>query len=153
MMCAVCGLRLVGYDDGGKRGVICLNGHDPDKKAQQPRRSQRVVDEHADGSKLERSFLTLWRQYGGPEPVREYEPFESRRFRLDFCWPERKVVVECEGFDHRKEQRYHSDVDKYNMLQESGWQLFRATSRLLRDDPGGFMDKVMAALRRAEGEA
>jgi hypothetical protein len=151
MMCNVCGLRLIHYTDGGREGMVCLNGHDPDKKAQQPRRSERVWETHEDGSKLERAFLTLWKQHGGPEPVREYEPFESRNFRLDFAWIDQKVCVETEGFDHRKEQRYHSDIEKYNMLQQEGWQLFRATFRLLRDDPGGFIDKVMAALDQSGG--
>lgn len=100
-------------------------------------------------SPLEATFLQAWgserkqprTQYTGAVP--------GRRFRVDFAWPAEKVVVECEGYDHRMEAGFYRDIEKYNLLTLHGWRVLRCTTRLLRDDPQGFCRLVETVL---EGE-
>lgn len=98
------------------------------------------------GSDLEAAFCFYLRTIGKdlPAPIKDYVFHQTRGWQIDFAWPEVKVAVECEGIDHRKSDRYHRDIEKYNALALDGWVLIRITTRLLNSDP----DKVFALLRR-----
>lgn len=50
-------------------------------------------------SELEAAFLYYWRiaAPGLPEPVAQHKFHPSRRWRLDFAWPDYKVSVEING--------------------------------------------------------
>lgn len=81
-------------------------------------------------SKLETLF---WLQVVGlpiPEPEREYRFHPSRRWRLDFAWPELRLAVEIEGGiwtqgRHTRGSGVKGDMDKYNALTILGWRLLR----------------------------
>lgn len=81
-------------------------------------------------SPLETRFAQFVRGQKLPEPVRqlEMELPNGRKIRLDFAWPDHKVVVEVDG------RRYHSggrafqlDREKSNALALKGWTLVRIT--------------------------
>lgn len=89
-------------------------------------------------SKAEETFALHVRVLHLPEPVREYRFFESRRWRIDFAWPDLKVAVEIEGGTHTggrhvRGDGFEKDCEKYNCLSEMGWRLFRYTSRQVLD--------------------
>jgi len=73
----------------------------------------------------------LCRQFDLPEPVAEYL-FASpeRRFRFDWCWPERHVALETDGGiwirgRHNHPTGYLRDMEKLNLAAELGWRVFR----------------------------
>ena len=60
--------------------------------------------------------------------VREYKFCETRRFRFDFCFPALMIAAEVEGRGHQKDNRYHGDLEKYNLAAQLGWKVYRYTS-------------------------
>ena len=64
-------------------------------------------------------------------PVREFMPHPSRKWRIDFAWPDFKLAVEIESSVHRIKGRFSSDIPKYNYLQMEGWTLLRYTRQMI----------------------
>lgn len=65
-----------------------------------------------------------------PKPEREYKFDSVRRWRFDFCWPEKMVAVEIEGGvwkngRHNRGNGYIADMDKYNSAVILGWRVLR----------------------------
>jgi very-short-patch-repair endonuclease len=69
-----------------------------------------------------------------PMPVREYHFARAvgRRWRFDFCWPDRKFAVEVEGGvyraaggAHQRPRRFLADMEKYNTAAALGWTVWR----------------------------
>jgi len=67
-----------------------------------------------------------------PDPVQEYRFHPTRRWRLDYAWPEHKLAVEIEGGAfaripgrHTRGAGFRSDLEKYNELALAGWSLLR----------------------------
>jgi very-short-patch-repair endonuclease len=77
-------------------------------------------------------------------PEREYLFHPTRKWRIDFAWPERKLAVEIESSVHRINGRFASDLDKYNALQKGGWMLLRYTAKMVH--AGTAIDDVLAVL-------
>lgn len=120
-------------------------------------------------SSLERTFETLWRMHGRARlpgrpgeqgwtvitfPEREYVFHETRKWRLDFAWPEQKVAVELEGGiwsrgRHVRPKGFQGDLDKHNALIAAGWRPFRFTADDLRKKPMQCCELVAAALAGA----
>ena len=48
-------------------------------------------------SHLEEKLAEQIRAANLPEPVREYRAIPTRRFRWDFAWPERMILLEVQG--------------------------------------------------------
>jgi hypothetical protein len=125
-----------------------------------PAKVKRPAPKKAAGSGLERTFETLWARYGRWYdagimvrwiPEREHRFHESRRWRVDFAWPEQKVAVEIEGgvFSggrHTRGAGFVADCDKYNALAAAGWRLFRFTEKHLAKRPVQCCELVAAAL-------
>lgn len=81
-------------------------------------------------SNAEQLLAGQLRQAGLGEPAREYRFHDSRRWRVDFAWPEHKLAVEVEGLTHEggRHQRkagFAADLEKYNTLELMGWTLLR----------------------------
>jgi very-short-patch-repair endonuclease len=111
-------------------------------------RSSEIV---AEGTDLERTFDYYWNLLAPdlPQPVKELRFDSAREWRFDRCWIPERVVVECEGNQHwRQVERYHRDIEKYNQASAQGWTLLRCTTRLMRDDPEGFIALVRTTLER-----
>lgn len=78
------------------------------------------------------SFPDQCRVFGLPEPVAEYRFAPDRRFRFDWCWPERKIAVEEDGGiwirgggRHNHPTGYLRDMEKLNLAVEMGWRVLR----------------------------
>lgn len=83
-------------------------------------------------SKLEETLALQIRAYKLPAPKREYKFHESRKWRLDFAYPERipPLAIEVEGGvytrgRHTRPKGFKADCEKYNTLTLMGWQLLR----------------------------
>lgn len=100
----------------------------------------------------EHQFLTLWRLFGGaadPERQRRFSP--PRRWRFDFCWPDRMVAVEIQGGHwsggrHVRGKGYQSDCEKHNAAMLLGWRLLYFTSDDLDRRPAAVVAQVKALL-------
>ncbi len=70
---------------------------------------------------------------GLPQPIAQY-PFGP--YRLDFAWPEHKVIVETDGWaTHGPRAAFEDDRAKDAMLLAAGWRVLRVTYRRLRREP------------------
>lgn len=103
---------------------------------------------HAD--KLENPFAQQMKLAGLPEPTREHVFGPPRKFRFDFCWPDKKVAVEIEGGiwtngAHTRGKHYESDCEKYNLATSLGWAVYRFTEKHIKN--GSALATVEAALK------
>lgn len=99
-------------------------------------------------------MFDLWTPLGCPPPVPEYRFHETRKWRFDFAWPDKKVAVEIEGGiwirgRHSRGAGMLGDMDKYNSAGALGWRIFRFTSKQYKDgDVHLFMLDVFGLPRR-----
>jgi len=103
---------------------------------------------HAD--KLENPFAEQMRLAGLPTPTREHVFAPPRRFRFDFCWPDKMVAVEIEGGiwtngAHTRGKHYELDCEKYNLATSLNWRVYRFTEKHVKNGSGLAM--VEAALK------
>ena len=73
-----------------------------------------------------------------PGVVPEYRFHDTRRWRFDYAWPERKIALEVEGGTwkggrHTSGKGYRNDCIKYNTAAADGWIVIRATSDMVKD--------------------
>ncbi|MGD8215688.1 endonuclease domain-containing protein [Aestuariimicrobium sp. Y1814] len=67
--------------------------------------------------------------------------------RVDFAWPQYRVVLEYEGQQHlTNADQWESDIRRYEQLERLGWTVIRVTAAALRD-PTSLVLRVGAALR------
>ena len=108
------------------RGLEGVLGDSTTHEAQKPATGRQ-------GSPLEIEFLALWRHLSGPELLREFEFHPHRRWRFDFCAPEKRFAVELEGLTHGQPGRHQTvkgmreDAEKYLSAWILGWSLVRLT--------------------------
>lgn len=84
----------------------------------------------AEDSPLEVLFAVQVRGCRLPAPVRQLAPVKGRRWRVDFAWPEAKLIIEIEGGvwsggRHVRPAGFIADCDKYNALALDGWRVLR----------------------------
>ena len=80
----------------------------------------------------ETMLATQIRLAGMPEPVCEFRFCPTRKWRSDFAYPERKVLIEIEGGvwtegRHVRGRGYLADIEKYNTAALMGYRLLRVT--------------------------
>ena len=90
-------------------------------------------------------FLSLCRQANVPTPSVNVL---AAGHLVDFLWPAQKVVVETDSWSHHRdgltfEDDHQTDVD----LIAAGYDVHRATYKMLERNPGPFLDNVRRALR------
>ena len=69
---------------------------------------------------------------GLPEPFREFVWHPNRNFRADLCWPEKRFIVECDGAVHRIKSKFARDIERHNLLVQSGYVYIRVTPEMVR---------------------
>lgn len=84
-------------------------------------------------SEIEDILLIDLRDAGLPEPEREYRFMPERRFRADFAYPDRRILIEVEGGVYSKGRHvrgsgYTADCEKYTLAALEGWIVLRFTS-------------------------
>ncbi len=90
-------------------------------------------------TKLEKEFVFKLKAIGLPDPVNEYRFHPVRRWRFDFAYPEQKIAFEVEGGTwnggrHNRGSGYEKDAEKYNQAAVLGWQVYRFTGGMIRDE-------------------
>ena len=67
--------------------------------------------------------------------------------RVDFCWPEARLVVEADGFAfHADRAAYRRDRERLNDLERLGWRVLRFTWEDVRSRPDHVIATVLACL-------
>jgi very-short-patch-repair endonuclease len=100
-------------------------------------------------SRLENELLYQMRLAGLPEPEREIKGIvPNRRYRFDFGWPSRMILVEINGDVWRKSGHtsgvgINRDTEKCNLATLEGWKVLTVTSNQIHDG------RALLWLRRA----
>lgn len=110
-------------------------------------------------SALEVAFLTYWRQFGTrAKPIQQFKFCPSRKWRADFCFRRRMVIVELDGGiytrgRHTRPGGYVKDAEKLNAAVALGYAVLRIPGPLLSNDPLLVIEQVKQVLhaRRAPG--
>jgi very-short-patch-repair endonuclease len=93
---------------------------------------------------MENRFLRLCRRHHIPLPLTQ----QGEAPRLDFLWPDRRLVVEVDGWEaHRTKIAFQQDRTTTNALQLDGYLVLRFTWQDLTRRPG----MVAAQIRQALG--
>ena len=87
-------------------------------------------------SALEETFAIQVRHERLPQPLREYKFDQTRGWRADFAWAAEKLLVEIEGHGHQHDNRYKTDLEKYNAASVLGWCLLRFDRAAVMDLKG-----------------
>ncbi|MFZ2510244.1 MAG: type IV toxin-antitoxin system AbiEi family antitoxin domain-containing protein [Gordonia sp. (in: high G+C Gram-positive bacteria)] len=96
-------------------------------------------------AKAEKLFRSLLTEHDIPACVQQHR---FHGWPLDFAWPERKVVVEVDGFAfHRGHKKFQSDMAKRNALALDGWLVLTFSYHDIVNDPIGCIETLIAALR------
>ncbi|MBA3279351.1 MAG: DUF559 domain-containing protein [Geodermatophilaceae bacterium] len=92
--------------------------------------------------------LTMHRA-GIPPPVLQFEVWVEGTFvaRVDFAWPEQRVILEYDGAHHADLLQMRRDRRRLNDLVNAGWVVLHATASDLRD-PTGLLRSLRTALAR-----
>lgn len=76
--------------------------------------------------------VATYTQAGLPAPVPEFRFHPTRRWRLDYAWPDRYAALEVEGGiwtqgRHTRPRGFLKDLEKYNAATALGWSIIRCT--------------------------
>jgi very-short-patch-repair endonuclease len=82
-----------------------------------------------------------------PKPTREYRFHDTRKWRLDFAWPDYKLAVEIDGGVHGIREKRGRDAEKSRALNDAEWRVQRYTSEDIRDMPVQVIEEVARILR------
>ena len=100
-----------------------------------------LLDERAGDRPLESALEALaWPIIlgsGVPAPVRQFwVTVASGRYRLDFAWPEIKVGIECEGYEHHGSRHtWGKDRARFAELGAAGWRVLPLTWEACKLEP------------------
>lgn len=93
-------------------------------------------------SKLELTFIYTLKVLGHKkileEMVEEYKFHPDRKFRFDFCFPDKKIAIEIDGGQYKPNGgRHNSDSDREKMNEAAvlGWRVLRFSGTQLKNDP------------------
>jgi hypothetical protein len=97
-------------------------------------------------SDLEDRFLALCAHHGLPRPAVNARPLG---FRVDFLWPDRRLVAETDGWrHHRTRAAFETDRARDQELAAAGFVVLRFTHRQIASDPAGVAAKLSTLLFR-----
>ena len=90
-------------------------------------------------SHLEESYYMQLARLEVPRPEREFKFHPTRKWRADFAWPERFLLVEIEGGvysrgRHTRGKGFETDMTKYNAATMALVSLVRFALMVASDD-------------------
>ncbi len=88
-------------------------------------------------SELEAELKYQLSKHGFPEPEQDYKFHPTRKWMIDFAWPDDMIAVEVEGGIHSGGRHvrgvgYENDCEKYNAATLLGWRVFRFTGGMIK---------------------
>lgn len=112
--------QLRDYLSGNRGSVARARGGVSDELAKESAKQKREA--------LEMAFLFAWRGIGGPEPLRQHQFDEVRKYRFDFCWQPQRLAVEINGGQfvnggHNRGKGMQSDLEKKRLAISQGWRV------------------------------
>jgi Protein of unknown function (DUF559)/Transcriptional regulator, AbiEi antitoxin len=94
-------------------------------------------------SPLEDAFLELCDAHGIPRPL--VQPVVEG-YRVDFCWPAERLIVETDGYEHHGTRAaFGRDRARDARLTALGWRVLRFTEPQIRDEAPSVAVVVLAA--------
>ena len=64
--------------------------------------------------------------------IRQYQFCPTRKWKADFAWPDRKLIVEIDGQVHRIKERFAADIERHNWLALNGWMHLRFSTKMVK---------------------
>jgi very-short-patch-repair endonuclease/predicted transcriptional regulator of viral defense system len=102
-------------------------------------------------SRLEDDFFRLLDRHGIPRPERQW-PIGGHL--VDFCWPDRMLVVETDGWEgHGTRYAFQRDRTLTNAMQLAGYVVLRLTAADVRRRPAKTAQLIRAALAQASSKS
>lgn len=133
--------RVVGREQGRRRrGIVLLRDLLDDRSPTAPSH---------DSSYLQGKLEVLLAKAGILDWTREY-PFSlgGKACRVDVYIPEWRLVIEADGRNwHARVEDFEEDRRRDNELAKRGIQVIRLTYRMLKSDPAGCLDTILAVGR------
>ncbi len=90
-------------------------------------------------SRWEKTFEFQLKYHEIPPHISQFKFHETRKWAVDFAWPNHRIIVEIEGGIWIKGGAGHShpisierDIEKYNQVSLYGYRLFRFTDKEIR---------------------
>ena len=88
-------------------------------------------------SDLEELLAQQMQFVGLPTPEREYRFAPPRRYRADFAYPVKTLLIEVEGGTwtggrHSRGQGFENDCEKYNLATIMGFRILRFTGDMIK---------------------
>lgn len=89
-------------------------------------------------SELEYELYFQMKAIGLPEPEKEYRFHPVRRWRFDYCYPDKMLAIEIEGGAwvngrHNRGKGFEEDMRKYGAAMELGWNVYRCGGGMIKD--------------------
>ena len=85
-----------------------------------------------------------------PEPQTEYRFAPPRRWRFDFCYPDRLLAVEIEGgvwkgkSRHTTGKGFSADIEKYSEALCLGYRVLRVTTQQVENGQAiGWLERLL----------
>ncbi len=78
---------------------------------------------------LKSDLYNFWSMFGYPPPMVEFKFHPNRRWRFDFCWPDKLIALEVQGGlfirgAHSRGAYIVKSQEKYNHAALMGWRIF-----------------------------
>ncbi|MBL8909180.1 MAG: DUF559 domain-containing protein [Archangium sp.] len=115
----------------------------------------RLIHEYQGGdgpteSELESMTLELIDMAGLPRPVKQRSVVVNGRVRrLDFWWPDFKIVLEVDGYAHHSSPRsFEDDRRRNNALVTRGCLVLHWTWQLIQDEPEHLIEELQRCMAR-----
>lgn len=119
----------------GRRGIVKVRNLLP------------FVDGRAE-SAMESEARLVMLDHGLPRPELQY--LVNGRWRVDFAWPDARVVAEYDSVAwHAGRLEMLRDRERFAGLQDAGWVVVPIVSRDVRVDPGPLCDRIRHHLQSA----
>jgi very-short-patch-repair endonuclease len=143
--------RNLGTPDRLARRLVALRGSGRPGAG----RLERLLSDRGDGRPLESTlegkiWLLLSRSHL-PRPARQHWVTTSGgRYRLDFAWPDRRLGLECDGWEHHGDREaFGKDRVRLSEMVSSGWRVLLVTWDIGTRDPRRVLRWVEASLALA----
>ena len=101
-------------------------------------------------NRYESLFITLWTTMFPqlPAPTAQYRFHDTRKWRLDFAWPDVMLGIEIDGQVHAIRAQRVKDAAKSRALLEDGWYCVHWTSDELKERPIQCVEETAQILKK-----
>ncbi|MEA2169331.1 MAG: hypothetical protein QOF76_2631 [Solirubrobacteraceae bacterium] len=107
--------------------------------------TQVINDLRPTDSPIEDRFKSgILRRYRVPEPLYQCR---VEGFRVDFYWPQARLIVEIDGTGHAQPAMRQADANRDNLLHLAGYLVLRYTAADLRRRHAWVAEQILRALR------